>query len=295
MGQIWELDFYSRPVVDEHQKKRWELLVCESPQRLQAPAEPGFRYSQFCSSTEVNSVWIRGALEKALSEVDYKPDKIRFFRQPLATMIQKACAELEIPAYLSRRTYALQRWIQDRLETVYPTYEGYQPATVPTLNLPATNPQPLPDALKGQQWAFANLGIQELEGLAGATVDFGEVFPPKMMGLSEQDTLPGLVIFSERALPLAAWMSGLDLAALQLDLQPTPALSKAPAHRLILETGGSDRWILATFRDIKTLAEAQNFEAAKKTVQNVHFLAVQSNTATADVVGFWLLQDARFE
>ncbi|TRT81769.1 MAG: DUF1092 family protein, partial [Microcystis aeruginosa Ma_AC_P_19900807_S299] len=24
---IWELDFYSRPVVDENNKKRWELLI----------------------------------------------------------------------------------------------------------------------------------------------------------------------------------------------------------------------------------------------------------------------------
>jgi len=28
---IWELDFYSRPVVDENNKKRWELLICETP------------------------------------------------------------------------------------------------------------------------------------------------------------------------------------------------------------------------------------------------------------------------
>ncbi|MFM5983304.1 MAG: Tab2/Atab2 family RNA-binding protein, partial [Sphaerospermopsis kisseleviana] len=31
MGSIWELDFYSRPILDANQKKVWEVLVCESP------------------------------------------------------------------------------------------------------------------------------------------------------------------------------------------------------------------------------------------------------------------------
>ncbi len=293
--RIWELDFYSRPILDENQKKRWELLICESPLQLQEQADAGFRHSQFCASSEVNSVWVRQALEKALSEADHKPDKIRFFRQPLATMILKACEDLEIPAQLSRRTYCLQQWILDRLETVYPNDPGYQPGATPTLTLPATNPQPLPDALRGQKWAFATLTVQELVDLAGTAVDFGEVFPPIMVGLSKNETIPGLVIFSERALPLAAWMSGLELASLQLDMQPSPAMSKSPANRLILETGGSDRWILATIRDSKGLTEAQGFEAAKQTAHKVHFLAVQSNIQAADVVGFWLLQDARLE
>ncbi|MEO0970614.1 MAG: Tab2/Atab2 family RNA-binding protein, partial [Cyanobacteria bacterium J06639_18] len=31
MGSIWELDYYSRPILDEDQKKVWEVLICESP------------------------------------------------------------------------------------------------------------------------------------------------------------------------------------------------------------------------------------------------------------------------
>lgn len=291
MGRIWELDFYSRPVLDENQKKRWELLICESQLGLQAQTVPGFQYSQFCSSTEVNSVWLRDAIATALEKAGHQPDKIRFFRQPMMNMILKACADLGLPAQISRRTFTLQQWLTDRLSTVYPQDPGYQAGATPRVSLPAPNPQPLPDALRGQKWAFAKLDLTELEALADVPVDFGEVFPPRLVGLSEQMQIPGVVIFSERALPLAAWMSGLDLAYVQLDMQPTPALGKRTPHRLVLETGGDDRWILATFGDAKLLAEGKAFEASKAEASHVHFLAVQSNSPEAEVAGFWLLQD----
>lgn len=291
MGRIWELDFYSRPVLDENQKKRWELLICESQLGLQEQPSPGFQYSQFCSGTEVNSVWLRDAIATALENVDYQPDKIRFFRQPMMNMILKACSELGLTAQMSRRTFTLQQWLTERLATVYPQDPGYQAGTTLGVSLPAPNPQPLPDALRGQKWAFANLGLAELEELAGVAVDFGEVFPPRLVGLTDERQIPGLVIFSERALALAAWMSGLDLAYVKLDLQPTPALGKRTPHRLVLETGGDDRWILATFGDAKLLAEGQAFETAKTQSCQVHFLAVQSSAPTPEVAGFWLLQD----
>jgi hypothetical protein len=29
MTIVWELDFYSRPILDENKKKIWELLICD--------------------------------------------------------------------------------------------------------------------------------------------------------------------------------------------------------------------------------------------------------------------------
>ena len=26
----WELDFYSRPIIESNQKKRWELIICST-------------------------------------------------------------------------------------------------------------------------------------------------------------------------------------------------------------------------------------------------------------------------
>ena len=54
---IWELDFYSRPILDENKKKLWEVLICESATDVAQSPDSLFRYSQFCSSKTVNSIW----------------------------------------------------------------------------------------------------------------------------------------------------------------------------------------------------------------------------------------------
>ena len=33
-ANTWELDFYSRPLLDENGKKRWEALICSSGRTL---------------------------------------------------------------------------------------------------------------------------------------------------------------------------------------------------------------------------------------------------------------------
>ena len=78
-------------------------------------------------------------------------------------------------------------------------------------------------------------------------------------------------------------MSGLEIAFLKLDSDSTA--------RLLLETGMSDRWILASLRDAAAQAEAKAFEAAKHQAQQVHFLAVQSSPQAESFAGFWLLQE----
>ena len=68
MATIWELDFYSRPILDEREKKVWEVLVCESPQAVNQAPETLFRYAEYCDSGEVNSVRLRQALERAIAQ-----------------------------------------------------------------------------------------------------------------------------------------------------------------------------------------------------------------------------------
>lgn len=43
----WELDFCSRPLLDERGKKIWELLICDS--------QRNFEYSQFFPNNKINS------------------------------------------------------------------------------------------------------------------------------------------------------------------------------------------------------------------------------------------------
>lgn len=283
MTTIWELDFYSRPVLDENNKKLWEVLICQSPLDVQTSPDSLFRYSEFCSSGEVNSVRLRQAIDKAIEQAPTPPDRIRFFRRQMNNMITKACADAGIPVAPSRRTLALNQWMQQRMQEVYPTLPNYQPSNNPSVALPPAAPQPLPDALLGEKWAFVNLEASAFAEMAEWDISFSEAFPPELAGVAPNTLIPGLIIFSSRALPLAAWMSGLELAYLKFSPQ-------APA-RLILETGANEGWILANLPTAALLAEAKQFEVAKEKANQVHFLAVQSSPESESFAGFWLLQE----
>ncbi len=283
MSSIWELDFYSRPLVDENQKKVWEVLVCESPSDTSTDIASLFRYAQYCPSTQVNSVWLRTAIEEAISKAGEAPKRIRFFRRQMNNMITKACKDLGIPAQPSRRTLAVNQWLQQRMEEVYPNEPGYQAVTNASVRVENPAPQRLPDILEGQQWAFVSLQATEFAQMHEWDIDFGEAFPLEMVRVSPDTRIPGIVIFSPRALPLAAWMSGIELAWLKFD--------DLQGERLLLETGASESWIVSNIKNPKILAEAKGFEQAKQKANGVHFLSIQSDPQAESFAGFWLLQE----
>ena len=283
MTTIWELDFYSRPILDERQKKLWELLICQSPIGINDTTDSLYRYSEFTNSQEVNSIWLRSAIEKAIAQAPEPPERIRFFRRQMNNMITKACGELAIPIALSRRTYLLNQWLEQRMEEVYPTYPGYQPGTNPSGQYMNSAPQPLPDALMGERWTFVSLEAGAFTEMSEWDIDFGEAFPLSMMNLAPLSAIPGLIIYSSRAQALAAWMSGLELAFIKF--------SPASPARLLLNTGGNDCWILANLSNPSTIAEAKRFSEAKSKAKEVHFLAVQSNPESESFAGFWILQE----
>jgi hypothetical protein len=283
MATIWELDFYSRPILDETNKKLWEVLICESPTQIDSPPDPLFQYAEYCPNSQVNSLWLAQALEAAMAKAGQAPDRIRFFRQAMNNMITKACADVGIPAQPSRRTFELTRWLNQRMATVYPQHPGYQAAANSAVVFPTTPPQPLPDALRGQKWQFVTLPVQTFQEMKEWPIDFGEAFPLQLLGLAPDTPIPGLIIYSPRALAIAAWMSGLELATLQYDQETKPCL--------VLETGVIDRWIMTPLSTPELQAEAAEFETTKQAAQGVHFLAVQSSPAVQTFAGFWLLRD----
>lgn len=284
MPTIWELDFYSRPVLDEKGKKLWEVLICESPLDVKQPVDGLFRYSTFLNNTEVNSVKLRESVEAAIARAPAPPDKIRFFRRQMSNMITKACEEVGIPAYASRRTLALSRWLDERLASVYPEMPNYQAGGNLSVLLPNPTPQPLPDALIGEKWAFVTLEATAFDDLSEWAIDFGESFPLALAGLAPDTPVPGLLLFSSRALPLAAWMSGLELAYVKY-------LSESKPPQLLLETGGSDSWILATLTTAALQQEAAQFEMVKAKAGGIHFIAVQTDPQAEEFKGFWLLAE----
>lgn len=282
MTTIWELDYYSRPILDEQNKKVWEVLICESPTTIDTNPDALFRYANYCPSTQVNSAWLKSAIDEAISRAPSPPDKIRFFRQAMSNMITTACKGIDIPAQLSRRTLALNAWIRNRMETVYPNHPGYQASVNPSVVFPVTPPQSLPDALVGQKWTFATLSAGDFAEMGEWSIDFGESFPLSLADLADSAPVPGLIIYSQRATAMAAWMSGLELATIKYDL--------SLPNRLLLETGVSDRWILTTL-DQNTQSEVQDFEVAKQNSNGVHFLAIQKSPDVEAFAGFWLLQE----
>lgn len=283
MGSIWEIDFYSRPILDANQKKVWEVLVCESPLDIGTKVDSLFRYAQYCPSTQVNSGWLRTALQEAIDQAGKAPIKIRFFRRQMNNMITKACQDLGIPAQPSRRTLVLNQWLEQRMEEVYPQEAGYQGGTNPSVRLEKPLPQRLPDALEGQQWVFVTLDAADFADMPEWEIGFGEAFPLELAKVSPEARIPGILIFSSRALPLAGWMSGLELAFLRFDT--------SEEARLLLETGVTESWIVANIKKPQILAEAKGFEAAKQKANGVHFIGVQSDPKAESFAGFWLLQE----
>ncbi|MGB2923912.1 MAG: Tab2/Atab2 family RNA-binding protein [Limnothrix sp.] len=283
---IWELDFYSRPILDDNQKKLWEVLICETPTRIKQSPEEVFRYSEYCNNTEVNSITLKNAIQKAIAESGQSPTKIRFFRRQMNNMILKGCEDAGIPATPSRRAYTLMNWIQQREDEVYPEHPNYDEKTAKSTSVkyPALNAIALPDAVrgdKGDKWAIVALEASAFEDFDEWDIDFGEPFP--LNTLSPDTKIPGLLIFSPRSIPLAGWMSGLELGFLHLVEEPRPSL--------VLETGVSDSWIVADFPDQATKKEATDFEATKQRAQGVHFLAVQGDPNEERFAGFWMMKE----
>ncbi len=56
---VWEIDFCSRPLLDERGKKVWELLICD-PERT-------FEYSQYFPNSKINSAEVRMQMARSCS------------------------------------------------------------------------------------------------------------------------------------------------------------------------------------------------------------------------------------
>lgn len=282
----WELDFYSRPILDENQKKRWEVLICERPAGIDSDIDDLFRFSKFCASSTVNSVWLREAMEEAIAKASTPPDRVCFFRRQMTNMITKACTDANLAVNISRNTLALDQWLQQRMVDTYPEMEGYNADSNPSVSYPPSQPQPLPDALLGEKWAIVSLEATALTEMPEWDITFGGAFPLKLVSVRDDTPIPGLIIYSSRATPLAAWMSGLELSSLNYQ----PAMGQIPA-RLVLETGSADAWVISPLSSDALKRDAQTFETAKKAANDVHFIAIQSSPESESFAGFWLLKE----
>ena len=302
----WEVDFYSRPLQDANGRKRWELLVCETPApRQQAVpsrqgngkadvvtsdatpgAGPAFRYGRFCPAETVNSLWLGEALGNALEQAAAadrpSPRRLRCWRQSLRTMVQRASEPLGIEVVPSRRCYALIDWLQEREREVYPGMEGYLAGPLaPPTQAAVAPPVPLPEAARGHHWEWASLPMDILQDASTWPTDFAGLIPLPLVDDGGTVTVPGLRLFAgSRALAVAGWLSGLE-----------PVKLAVCSNRLVLEAGIDNRWLLANLDGAEATAAAAAFRTAREQCAGLQFLAVQPREEAQRLAGFWLLRD----
>ena len=279
---VYELDFCSRPILDERNKKVWELLVTDS--------NGTFVHSQFFPNNKINSTELKNAMAELLASRNEKPEKVLFFRNQMQTIITRALTDLEIEPVPSRRCYRLMSLLEDRLENVYKKDPNYSEKAATLFVYEMGAPEDLPDALRGESWSFVQLPLGALRAELQEVVRgnaFGSVLDVESIGLDvNDDTLvPGVAIYSRRANPLAAWTNGLELAAVVADTDRA---------FLVLETGVNDRWKYGAYRRTQeTTEEANAWETAKRAIGGLHFLTVMTDEEADDVSGLWLLCDKR--
>jgi len=272
----WELDCYSRPVVKAG-KKLWEVLITDSA--------GSFRYRQELPSNQVNSKTVRQVVDDLMEEADVKPNTIRFFRGAMFNMLNIALSELPVTSKPSRCTFALAAWLEERHKDVYPKMEGYNQnmvgSSMPSF-LDVRTPVKMPDALRGEKYAFVALPVAEFMeggGVNSETIGIGRICPLPS-GLPADAFVQGVVILTKRAQALASWLAGTEVVALTADLRK---------RILVMETDIDTQYLMAKLND-EQRAEAAALQQGKDALQGLHFVSVQEDDES-DPAGFWLLRE----
>jgi len=278
----WELDFYSRPILEADGKKRWELLITGSPDRS---GRPPFRYERRCPAGEVNSTWLASALRDALdlaqSEGWSPPQRLRCWRSAMRTMVQRAGTELGLEVRPSRRTYALIDWLAQREREVYPAEEGFMAGPLaPSPAPPPTPALPLPEAVRGDAWSWASLPLGSLRDAEDWSLGFHDLLPIPA-ALAADHPVPGLRLFSRsRALALAGWLGGLE-----------PVRLRVEGCQLVLDAGQDDAWLVTDLEPEAANTTRRELDTAREQVGGLQFIAVQTTPETPRFEGFWMLRD----
>ncbi len=278
----WELDFYSRPIIDPDGKKRWELLITSTKDFSEKEV---FQWEKICPAAEVNSVWLTNALQEAISDARKQgwntPKRLRCWRTAMKTMIKKAAEKIEIEVIESRRTYALLDWLEQREKYLYPKQSGYMagPIAPPPARI-LNQPVPLPEALRGDAWSLASLDLDTLREAKDWPIEFKGLVPIES-SIQENVSIPGLRLFSKtRALALSAWISGIDPVKLVIE-----------EKQLILETGQDDRWLVSDISEAQAKETNQSIANSFEKANGLQFISIQSDPNDQKFAGFWILRD----
>ncbi len=279
----WELDFYSRPIIELNGKKRWELIICST---RSYKTEGVFLWNKKCPANEVNSVWLTKALNEAINDAKKagwaKPSIVRFWRSSMKSIIKKSLEATSIEALVSRRTYDLLDRIEFLEKEIYPKENGYvRGVLAPTFTSTMENsPKPLPEAVRGDALTIAEISIGELKTAENWPMEFGDIFPIQQE-LDNTNLVPGLRLFSkDRSIALSAWFSCLE-----------PIKLIIRKNQLILEASEDDKWLVTDLPEKDANILSAKFLENKKHSLGYQFISIQSTPYIEKFAGFWILRD----
>ncbi|MEQ8973857.1 MAG: Tab2/Atab2 family RNA-binding protein [Coleofasciculus sp. C1-SOL-03] len=273
---VWQADFYRRPLQNETGQVLWELLICDPTGNV--------IYESFCPQPDVTRDWLLSQVQVAAAKTGL-PDAIHVFRPQSFNLFQEVGEQLGVKVEATRRTPALKQRLQERtLE--YPQHQNYTGEAYNPLSLDKPPPVPLPENLWGDRWRFASIPAGDIEeGFAQRPIPILHLpnqLLPLQLGLASTVAVPGVVIDGGRqSMPLARWLQAVQPVTLNY-------IPGAP-DGLILEAGLVERWVMATFEDEEVAAAARLYEQRKQTSQGLHFLLVQPDDSGMTYTGFWLL------
>lgn len=152
-------------------------------------------------------------------------------------------------------------------------------------------PQGLPENLWGEEWRFVSIAAGDLVDMFGdrpiPVLDLPEFLFPINLNIASNVSIPGVVIYGgRRSMQLTRWLQQEKPAALNYILTEV-----GKSGGLVLESGLSDRWIVATFDETEVAKAAQTYEQQKIESQRLHFLLVQPDDSGMTYSGFWLLRE----
>ena len=279
----WELDFYSRPIIESNGKKRWELIICSTKS---FKAEDIFLWNKKCPANEVNSIWLTNALNEAINDARKegwgKPSKVRFWRSSMKSIIKKSLEAIKIEALVSRRTYDLFDRIEYLEKEIYPKEKGFVKGVLaPTFSSKMENlPKPLPEAVRGDALTISEISIGELKSAQNWPIEFGDIFPVQQT-LDNNVLIPGLRLFSkDRSLALSAWFSCLE-----------PIKLTIIKNQLILEASEDDKWLVTDLPEKDANILSTKFLENKNNSFGYQFISIQSTPYIEKFAGFWILRD----
>jgi len=148
--------------------------------------------------------------------------------------------------------------------------------------LDVRTPVKLPDALRGEKYAFVSLQLSEF--LDGGGINKNNIGVGKLCvidrNLPKDAFVQGIAIFTSRADALASWLAGTEVSGFKADLRK---------RTLVMETDMDTEYLMAKLTDTQR-EEGAAFEEGKENLGGLHFISVQVDD-DSDPAGFWLLKE----